>query len=54
MSAPKQSLKSLTFTVLPKREANPVQERRTKTIARLENRSSFLTIRTTLEPFERQ
>jgi Family of unknown function (DUF6641) len=36
MSAPKQSLKSLTFTVLPKIEANPVQERRTKTIARLE------------------
>jgi hypothetical protein len=36
MSAPKQSFKSLTFTVLPKVEANPVQERRTKTIARLE------------------
>ena len=36
MTAPKQSLKSLTFTVLPKLEANPVQERRTKTIARLE------------------
>jgi hypothetical protein len=35
MSAPK-SLKSLTFAVLPKREANPVQERRNKTIARLE------------------
>ena len=36
MTAPKQTLKSLTFTVLPKIEANPVQERRTKTIARLE------------------
>lgn len=36
MTAPKQSLKSLTFAVLPKIEANPVQERRTKTIARLE------------------
>jgi hypothetical protein len=36
MSTPKQSLKSLTFAVLPKLEANPVQERRTKTIARLE------------------
>jgi hypothetical protein len=36
MTAPKQALKSLTFTVLPKIEANPVQERRTKTIARLE------------------
>lgn len=35
MTAPK-SFKSLTFTVLPKFEANPVQERRTKTIARLE------------------
>jgi hypothetical protein len=36
MAAPKQALKSLTFTVLPKLEANPIQERRTKTIARLE------------------
>jgi hypothetical protein len=36
MTAPKQSLKSLTFAVLPKREVNPIQERRTKTIARLE------------------
>ena len=36
MTAPKQALKSLTFTALPKIEANPVQERRTKTIARLE------------------
>jgi hypothetical protein len=36
MSTPKQSLKSLTFAVLPKLDANPVQERRTKTIARLE------------------
>ena len=36
MSTPKQGLKSLTFAVLPKLEANPVQERRTKTIARLE------------------
>lgn len=36
MSNPKQSLKSLTFAVLPKIEANPVQDRRTKTIARLE------------------
>jgi hypothetical protein len=36
MTAQKQALKSLTFTVLPKIEANPVQERRTKTIARLE------------------
>ena len=36
MTAPKQSLKSLTFAVLPKIEANPVQDRRTKTIARLE------------------
>src|SRR5450631_1812038 len=36
MTAPKQSLKSLTFAVLPKLEANPVQDRRTKTIARLE------------------
>jgi hypothetical protein len=35
MTAPK-SLKSLTFAVLPKLEANPVQDRRTKTIARLE------------------
>jgi hypothetical protein len=36
MTAPK-TLKSLTFAVLPKHEANPVQERRTKTIARLED-----------------
>jgi hypothetical protein len=37
MTAPKtQSLKSLTFAALPKIEANPVQERRTKTITRLE------------------
>ena len=36
MTAPKQTLKSLTFAVLPKIEANPVQDRRTKTIARLE------------------
>jgi hypothetical protein len=36
MSAPKQALKSLTFAALPKIEVNPVQERRTKTIARLE------------------
>ena len=28
MTAPKQSLKSLTFAVLPKLDANPVQERR--------------------------
>jgi len=35
MTAPK-SLKSLTFAVLPKAEVNPVQDRRTKTIARLE------------------
>jgi hypothetical protein len=28
MTAPKQSLKSLTFAVLPKREVNPVQDRR--------------------------
>ena len=35
MTAPKV-LKSLTFAVLPKLEANPVQDRRTKTIARLE------------------
>ena len=35
MSAPK-TLKSLTFTVLPKIEANPVLERRNKTIVRLE------------------
>ena len=28
MTAPKQALKSLTFAALPKREANPVQERR--------------------------
>src|SRR6476659_395215 len=41
MTAPKQSLKSLTFTVLPKREANPVQERRTKTIARLEEQKQL-------------
>jgi hypothetical protein len=56
MTAPKQSLKSLTFTVLPKREANPVQERRTKTIARLEeqkqlfNNPSFTrTVRTSVK-----
>lgn len=36
MTAPKSALKSLTFAVLPKAEANPVQDRRTKTIARLE------------------
>jgi hypothetical protein len=36
MTAPKQALKSLTFAGLPKIEANPVQERRTKTIVRLE------------------
>jgi hypothetical protein len=36
MTAPKQALKSLTFAALPKREVNPVQERRTKTIVRLE------------------
>ena len=36
MSAAKQSLKSLTFAVLPKTEANPIMDRRTKTIARLE------------------
>ena len=35
MTAPKV-LKSLTFAVLPKIEVNPVQDRRTKTIARLE------------------
>src|ERR1700687_2230522 len=40
MSAPK-SLKSLTFAVLPKLEANPVQERRTKTIARLEEQKQL-------------
>ena len=40
MSAPK-SLKSLTFTVLPKLEVNPVQERRTKTIARLEEQKQL-------------
>jgi hypothetical protein len=40
MPAPK-SLKSLTFTVLPKLEANPVQERRTKTIARLEEQKQL-------------
>jgi hypothetical protein len=40
MSTPK-ALKSLTFTVLPKIEANPVQERRTKTIARLEEQKQF-------------
>ena len=56
MTAPKQSLKSLTFTVLPKLEANPVQERRTKTIARLEeqkqlfNNPSFTrTVRTSVK-----
>ena len=36
MTAPRQALKSLTFAALPKREANPVPEPRTKTIARLE------------------
>ena len=41
MTAPKRSLKSLTFTVLPKIEANPVQERRTKTIARLEEQKQL-------------
>jgi hypothetical protein len=41
MTAPKQSLKSLTFAVLPKLEANPVQERRTKTIARLEEQKQL-------------
>ncbi len=41
MTAPKQSLKSLTFTVLPKRETNPVQERRTKTSARLEEQKQL-------------
>ena len=56
MTAPKQSLKSLTFTVLPKREANPVQERRTKTIARLEEQKQLFanptftrTVRTTMK-----
>ena len=41
MTAPK-ALMSLTFTVLPKREANPVQERRTKTIARLEEQKLLI------------
>jgi hypothetical protein len=41
MTAPKQTLKSLTFAVLPKREVNPVQERRTKTIARLEEQKQL-------------
>src|SRR3954471_4094046 len=42
MTPPKtQSLKSLTFTALPKIEANPVQERRTKTIARLEEQKQL-------------
>ena len=36
MTAPKSALKSLTFAVLPKAEANPVQDRRSKTVARLE------------------
>ena len=40
MSTPK-ALKSLTFTVLPKLEVNPVQERRTKTIARLEEQKKL-------------
>jgi hypothetical protein len=40
MSAPK-ALKSLTFAVLPKHEVNPVQERRTKTIARLEEQKQL-------------
>ncbi|MGZ4107168.1 MAG: DUF6641 family protein [Tumebacillaceae bacterium] len=37
MTTPKQALKSLTFAVLPKREADPLQERRAKTIVRLED-----------------
>lgn len=41
MTAPKQALKSLTFTVLPKIGENPVQERRTKTIARLEEQKQL-------------
>src|SRR6059058_775106 len=56
MTAPKQSLKSLTFAVLPKIEANPVQERRTKTIARLEEQKQLFanptftrTVRTTVK-----
>src|SRR2546430_295270 len=40
MSAPK-ALKTLTFAVLPKHEANPVQERRAKTIARLEEQKTL-------------
>jgi hypothetical protein len=40
MSAPK-ALKSLTFTVLPKHEVNPLQDRRTKTIARLEEQKQL-------------
>src|SRR4051812_19264915 len=50
------SLKSLTFTALPKIEANPVQERRTKTIARLEEQKQLFenpnftrTVRTTVK-----
>ncbi len=57
MTAPKQqSLKSLTFAALPKIEANPVQERRTKTIARLEEQKVLFanpnytrTVRTTVK-----
>ena len=41
MTAPKLALKSLTFAVLPKREANPVQERRTKTVAHLEEQKQL-------------
>ena len=40
MTAPK-SLKSLTFAALPKPEVNPVQERRTRTIARLEEQKQL-------------
>jgi hypothetical protein len=56
MTAPKQSLKFLTFAVLPKLEANPILERRTKTIARLEEQKLLLkdpdyarTVRTSLK-----
>jgi hypothetical protein len=41
MSAPKSALKSLTFAVLPKAEANHVQDRRTKTVARLEEQKQL-------------
>jgi uncharacterized protein DUF6641 len=41
MTVPKQSLKSLTFAALPKFEVNPVQERRTRTIARLEEQKQL-------------